>query len=80
MQRDDKETPREEFIKLVKEKGKVWASLSHEQSHPRHISNFAILQWQWDELTNELFAITSSGKRAVASKTMPAFHVYGELV
>jgi len=50
-----------------------YASPSHEQTHPTPIHFAAILKWQWD---GELFANTITGKRVVASKTMPAFHIY----
>jgi hypothetical protein len=73
MKRDDKETPRENFIKLVREKGLIYASPSHHQTHPDEIDRCAILGWEYD---TELFAITCMGKRVVASKTMPAFYIY----
>ena len=73
MERENKETSREDFIQLVKEKGKVIAALSHTQAKPDRIHNAAILEWQYD---TELFCITANGKRLVANKDMPAFHVY----
>jgi len=73
MKRENKETLYKDFIKLVKEEGSVFASPSHEQTHPIPIHFSAILEWQWDE---ELFAISITGKRIVASKSMPAFYIY----
>ena len=76
MKREKKETYREDFIEIVKKKGKVWASPSHAQTHPVQIDYSAILEWQWDDNRKELFAITITGKRAVCSNKMPAFHIY----
>jgi len=70
---EDKETSREKFVYMVKKAGKIYASPSHEQSHPDHISSSAILEWQWD---GELFSITATGRRVVCSEDMPAFHIY----
>ena len=73
VQRDPAETPRDAFIKIVRANGKVWASTSHEQHKPDHISSSGILEWQYD---GELFAITKTRRRVVANKSMPAFHIY----
>jgi len=73
LKREFKETSREKFIYMVKKAGKIYAETSHDQHKPDHISNFSILEWQWD---GELFAITATGKRVVCSESMPAFHIY----
>ena len=73
MKRDLNETPRKEFVEMVKKQGKIRASLSHTQTYPDEIHYAGILDWEYD---TELFAITWSGRRVVASKTMPAFHIY----
>ena len=75
LKKDEKETPTKDFIEIVKQKGEVWASTSHYQNYPDEISQYGILQWQYD---GELFAITALGKRVrvVANKGMPAFHIY----
>ena len=73
LKREFKETSREKFIYMVKKAGKIYAEPSHEQHIPDHISQFAILEWQWD---GELFAITKTGKRVVCSDNIPAFHIY----
>lgn len=62
-----------QFVELLKKEGTVRASPSHTQTHPTEISWAAILDWQFD---GEVFAITSTGKRAVASPSMPAFRRY----
>lgn len=67
------EIPREAFIEFVKDEGVIRASLSHTQKYPSGISQFAILDWQYD---GELFAITNTGKRVVANEDMPAFIPY----
>ena len=66
-----KEIPREKFVELVKSRGKVRAMMSHSQEHPTPISQWAILDWQYD---GKLFAITRCGNRVEASEDMPAFH------
>lgn len=72
MKREDKETLYEDFVEIVKEEGKVFASPSHSQTFPDKIEFSAILEWQWD---GELFANTIT-RRVVANKEMPAFHIY----
>ena len=71
--RENKETPRDEFIEIVKKYGKVRAGLSHSQTHPVEIHFSAILDWQYD---GKLFTVTTCGKRAECSDKMPAFHLY----
>ena len=73
MKRENKETLYKDFVEIVKKEKRVFASPSHEQTHPVPIHFSAILEWQWD---GELFANSITGKRVVASKSMPAFHIY----
>jgi len=65
------EIPTDKFIELLKKRKAIIASPSHEQDFPNHISQYAILNWQYD---GEIFSITRDGRRVVCSKNMPAFH------
>ena len=65
----------DDFIDLLKKEGKVRASPSHEQRHPVPISEFAILDFQYDGV---IFAITRTGKRVEITDQMPAFRPYDE--
>lgn len=73
MKRQDKETLRKDFIRIVKKEKRVFASVSHTQVYPVPIHFSAILEWQWD---GELFANSATSKRITISKSMPAFHIY----
>ena len=61
-----------DFVKMVKAKGKVRASLSHSQSYPDGINQFAILDFQIDS-EGTLFTVTKNGRRAEVNPMMPAF-------
>jgi len=74
MKRNERETQYRDFVKIVKEKNIVFASLSRSQTYPNNIHYAAILRWQWDG--EELFATTINGERVVANTSMPAFHIY----
>lgn len=76
MEREDKETMYEDFVCLVKKHKWFWAATSHAQTHPNRIDYSAILKWQYDKNNDELFSITANGNRIIASKNMPAFHIY----
>ena len=68
------QTMRDDFIRLVNEKGKVWAQLSHSQEHPDRISRWAILEWEI--FNGRLSSVTVTGKRVFASSRMPAYFLY----
>ena len=74
--RDDHETPRVDFIEIVKQQGPTWASLSHSQPDPDPVDHSAILRWQYDGERKRLFAVSLSGDTVVVRESIPAFHIW----
>ena len=73
MSNKGKAVPVQDFIELVKDQGKVWASPSHSMKHKDgEMSHAAILEWQYDKC---LYSITVTGKR-IDVLNMPAFHLF----
>ena len=74
--KQEKEVPYEDFIEILKVCKCQWASTSHSQYLPNKISYAAILQWQYDECQDCIYAITADNKRVECSPNMPAFYIY----
>ena len=76
LERQSKEVPYQQFVKIVKKLKYVCACLSHSQKEPDNIYSSAVLMWQYDADKDVLFCITCTGKRAECNEGMPAFHIY----
>lgn len=66
-----------DFSSLLKERNgrKVWASISHYQTHPEKVSSFAILKLGYN---GSIYFRKSNGKIIEINDSMPGFYIYRE--